>query len=110
MKDFLFKLNMMKNHNQIIRLEQKNKENTDKTQKLVESYKKIVSDYQEKNQSEIKIMSEKIDKIEEENSTLRIQCKFYKDCLDNIPNFILVIFIGKNKKLLSKWEKIYERY
>ena len=102
MKDFLFKLNMMKNHNQIIRLEQKNKENTDKTQKLVESYKKIVSDYQEKNETEMKIMREKIEKIEEENSNLKLQCKFYEDCLDKIPKFILRILVGKNKKLLSK--------
>ena len=102
MKDILVKLNMMRNHNQIAKLKQENKDNTAKTQALVQSYKQIVNEYQEKIQNEKIDMKEKIARLEEENSNLRIQYQFYKDCLDKIPNFILRIFVGKNKKLLSK--------
>lgn len=102
MKDVLIKLNMVKNHNEIVNLKQKNKENNTKTQELVDSYKKIVSDYENKMQKEIKQMNEKINKIEEDNINLKMQCQFYKDCLDKIPNFIVRIFVGKNKKLLNK--------
>lgn len=102
MKEFLYKLNLMNNHNKIIQLEKKNQKNVDRTQKLVESYKEIINNYEIKKQTEIKEMSEKIKFLEEENSNLVLQCKFYKDCLDKVPNFILRIFVGKNKKLLSK--------
>ena len=108
MKDVLVKFNMVKNHNQIISLKHKNKENTDKTQELVDSYKKIVSDYEDKMKSEVNNMNKKIAEIQEENSNLKMQCDFYKNCLNKIPNFILWIFVGKNKKLLNKWEKIWK--
>lgn len=102
MKDFLYKLNIMKNHNKIISLEKKNQENVDKTKELVDSYKEIINNYDIKNQKEIQKMNEKIKLLEEENCNIVLQCKFYKDCLDKIPNFILRIFVGKNRKLLSK--------
>ena len=102
MKDFLYRLNLMKNHNRIISLEKKNQRNVEKTQELVESYKEIINNYENKKQTEAKKLNEKIKQLEEENSNLVLQCKFYKDCLDKVPNFILRIFVGKNKKLLSK--------
>ena len=48
------------------------------------------------------LSKDKIKLLEEENCNIVLQCKFYKDCLDKIPNFILRIFVGKNRKLLSK--------
>ena len=102
MKDVLIKLNMVKNHNKIVNLKQKNIENNIKTQELVDSYKEIVKDYEQKMQEEIKTMNDKINLIEEKNANLQMQCQFYKDCLDKIPNFIVRIFVGKNKKLLNK--------
>ena len=102
MKDVLIKLNMVKNHNEIARLKQKNNENSNKTQELVNSYKKIVDDYRKKMEMEISEMNKKIAMLEETNSDLKMQCQFYENCFNKIPNFVLRIFVGKNNKFLNK--------
>lgn len=102
MKNVLYKLNMVKNHNKIAVLEQKNRQSIEKTQELVEAYKKIINDYELKINAEKNFVNDKISALETENSNLKLECEFYKSCLEKIPKFVLRIFVGKNKKLLNK--------
>lgn len=101
MDEVLFKLNMVKNNNQIVRLKYKNKINNLKTVQLVNSYKKMVKKYQDKTTSEINNLKEKVKNLEEENQKMYAKNQLYKNTLDRIPNFIVRIFVGRKIKLLK---------
>lgn len=103
MDNFLYKLNSMKNHNQIIKLKKENETKTQKMNEVISECKNIVLDYQKKNENEILKMNDKINTLEDENNELRKQRDFYRDSLEKVPKFILKMFVGKNK-LLEKGE------
>lgn len=104
MNNFLYKINNIKTHNQIMRLKKDNEQKTEKMNELITECKNIVLDYQEKNQSKLIKMNETINKLETEKEEIRKQRDYYKNSLDKIPKFILKLFI-KNNKLLDKGEE-----
>ena len=79
MDEVLFKLNMVKNNNQIVRLKYKNKINNLKTVQLVNSYKKMVKKYQDKTTNEINNLKEKVKNLEEENQKMYAKNQLYKN-------------------------------
>lgn len=104
MNNFLYKINNIKTHNQIIRLKKDNEQKTEKMNELITECKNIVLDYQEKNQSKLIKMNETINKLETEKENLRKERDYYKNSFDRIPKFVLKLFI-KNNKLLDKGEE-----
>jgi len=102
MDEILFKLNMVKNNNQIVKLKYENKITNLKTIKLVDSYKKMIKEYQDKTKNEINELNGKVKKLEEENKKIYAQNQLYKSTLNRIPNFIVRIFVGRKVKLLNE--------
>ena len=102
MNEVLFKLNMIKNNNQIVKLKHENKILNSKTIELVDSYKKIIKEYQDKTKNEIDDLKENVRRLEEENKKLHVQNQLYKTSLNKIPNFIVRLFIGRKVKLLKE--------
>lgn len=99
MNEFLYKINMIKNHNHIVRLKKENKQNEEKFDKLAGGCKSLILEYQIKNQKSLLEMNEKINELENENNMLRKERDFYSSSLAKVPKFILKMFIGKTKML-----------
>ncbi|MGN1330858.1 MAG: hypothetical protein ACI4VN_05985 [Clostridia bacterium] len=99
MNEFLYKINMIKNHNHIVRLEKENMKNEERMEKLAVGCKSLIAEYQIKNQETLLEMNEKINRLEDENNILRKERDFYSSNLNKVPKIILKMFIGKNKML-----------
>ena len=99
MEEFLIKLNMVKNHNTILRLKNENIKKDKKFIELKNNTKKLIDDYATGNREIITNLKFKINELEEENSKLNSENIFYKNTINKIPKFIFRIFVGKNKML-----------
>lgn len=96
MEKFLYKMNVIKNNNHIVRLETEKVQKQEKFEKLAEGCKSLMIEYEIKGQQRLLEMNEKINNLENENSVLRKERDFYSSSLEKIPKFILKLFVGKN--------------
>lgn len=103
MKEKIIMINMIKNHNDILRLKSENTKKQQKIDNLVNDCKNIIKEYQEENGKAIREIESKISSLEDENKRLKKEIVFYKEALNKIPRFILRIFNG-NAKELTKGE------
>jgi len=106
MNKFLFKLNMIKSNNEIVRLKKSNEIKDKKLQKVSDGCKSLIIEYEIKNQKALLELNEKVNKLENENSELRKQRDFYCSSLEKIPKFLLKLFVGKNKMLENGEENV----
>ena len=120
MRDLLLKLNMIKNHNYIVKLKKENSNNIGK----IKDCKTLFEQYKASKQAEVDEINNKIKQLEEnnkqlkdknsvlENETKKLQDEnlelennldFYKKIIERIPKFIVKLFVPK-RLLLNKGE------
>lgn len=91
MKEFLTKLNIVKNNNYINKLKQENTKKENRIEKYVTNFKKVITEMElEKRKNE-----QTIKELRETNKVLQDENNSYKNILDKIPNWIIKLFAGK---------------
>ena len=99
MIDLLNKLENIRKHNTIIRLNHEKKENQNKVNKLKKDLNIKILEYQEKNNKIINELNAKINELNIKNQELNQEKEYYKDIYVRLPKFIKKIYSRKKLKL-----------
>lgn len=106
MEELLIKLNMIRKHNEVIRLKREISQKESENSTLKEDFKKTFDVFDKKISSISEGLYRKVDALEGENRKLKTDLEIlerenlaYKEQIENIPKFILRLF---NKKRLLR--------
>ena len=107
MEDLLIKMNMVRKHNEIIRLKKQIEKKENENNLLIKEYKNTFDTFDQKISNINEELCQKIELLEKENTrlisnvkVLELENKGYREQIYNIPKIILKIF-SKRKKLLK---------
>ena len=95
MEEFLTKINIVNKNNQIKKLERQNKNAENRIERYVNNFKNTITEMEIEKRQNIKL----IEKLTEDNKKLQEENKGYNYMLNKIPNWVIKLFVGRNKNI-----------